>query len=172
MEGSFPILCLQRCAQAMEKVVIPNLTDNNAIMQARAIALLLNAVAPVLEEKGKELMIENDGMKQVLRKVLKALRSEINLSSNAVSAGLIRELDLELQKGKTKYRDLTEENHRLKGALVKVIKGLDALSEDLPMKKISSLRQQIRSVLRQQLDRELALVLPYIKSVDFKQMGF
>lgn len=40
--------------------------------------------------------------------------------------------------------------------LVETIKGLDALTDDLPRETMSSLRQQIRSVIRLELDHILA----------------
>jgi hypothetical protein len=172
MTNSLLALYIERCAQALEKVVIPNLTDNFASTQARMIAILLHSFAPRVEEKGKQLMTENDGMQEVLGKVLEVLRGEKTLSSNAVNTGLIKRLELELQKGETKHPDLSEENDRLKGALVEIIKGLDALSEALPIEKISSLRQQIRVVLRQQLDHELVRVAAIFTEANRDKLRF
>ena len=170
MGSSLPSLMLERCALTIEKVIIPHLTDDFASMQAGFIAKLLHALAPTVEEKSKELMKENEGMREVLGRVLEVLRREKALSSNIVSTGLIEALDLELQKVGTKDPDISEENHRLKGALAETINGLDALRDDLPKETMSSLRRHIRSVIRQQLDHALARVAGFrIKEIVIKK---
>ena len=60
-----------------------------------------------------------------------------------------------MQKLRTADLDFSEENHILKGGLVKSISGLEALRDELSAEKMASLRQQIRLLLRQQLNLEL-----------------
>lgn len=151
-------LMLHRCAQTMEQVIIPNLTEAFASEQATHIVTLLYVLAAIVEEKSQELREENEGMREVLGRVLEALRGEKALSQNAVRNGLIERLDHELKKVEVGLPDVREENHNLKGVLVETIYGLDALTEDLPTGTMSSLRQQIRSVIRQQLDHGIAPV--------------
>jgi hypothetical protein len=149
-------LMLERCAQTIEQVVIPNLPEGFALEQAMSIARVLHFLAPFVEEKCQELREENEAMREVLGKVLEALRGEKALSQNAVRNRLIERLDQELKKVEVGPPDVSEENHNLKAALVETINGLDALTENLPTETMSSLRQEIRSVIRQQLDHGVA----------------
>jgi len=155
-------IMLERSAQTIEQVIIPNLTAAFALEQAMSIATVLRFLAPVVEEKTQELKVENEGMREVLGRVLEALRAEKALSKNSVRNGLIERLDHELKKVEVEPPDVSEENHNLKRALMETIYGLDALTDDLPTKVMSSLRQQIRSVLRQQLDRGVADAVGWI----------
>jgi len=149
-------LMLERAAQAIQEVILPNLTDAFALEEASHIAMMLLSVAPTIEEKCQELREENEGMREVLGKVLEALRGEKSLSRNEVTNGLMERLEHELEKADVEPPDVSQENHDLKGALVETIKGLDALTEDFPVEKMSSLRQQVRSVLRQQMNYAVA----------------
>ena len=158
MGTSITTLMLERCAQTIQQVIIPNLTGAFAFEQAMSITLLLRILAPAVEEKSQTLREENEGMREVLGRVREVLRREKALSRNAIRNGLIERLNHELKKVKVGPPDASEENHNLKGALVETINGLDALTEALPTETMSSLRQQIRSVLRQQLDHGVARV--------------
>ena len=111
-----------------------------------------------MEEKAKDLIEENEGMKGVLGRVLEALRGENDLSPNAFGAELIETIALEMQRAEINYPDVSKVNECLKQVLVKTINGLDVLQEEFPMELMSSLRQQIRSVLRQQVDHALARI--------------
>jgi hypothetical protein len=158
MGTSIPTLMLERCAQAIEKTIIPNLPNDFAARQAGLIAALLHALAPTLEEKGDELIKENKKMRDVLRKVMEALRGEKVLYSKPVATEIMLGINRALQNVETGSLGIREGNDCLKEALVETIKRLDALEDDLMKETISSLRQQIRSVVRQQLDHELARV--------------
>lgn len=158
MGSSLVTLMLERCAEAIEKVIVPNLTDDFARGQAVLTAATLHLLAPAVEEKAKDLIEENKGMKGVLGRVLEVLRGEDAISSNAVKAGLMETIELEMQKAEINYPDISEVNEGLKAVLVKTINGLDALRGDFPMELMSSLRQQIRSVLRQQVNHALARI--------------
>jgi len=158
METSITTLTLERCAQTIEQVVVPNVTGEFALSQARSIARVLHILAPAVEEKSQELREENEQMRKVLRRVLTALRGEKALSQNPVRNGLIEKLEEELRKAKVRTPDVHQEHYNLKGALVETIRGLDALAKDLPAGTMSSLRPQIRSVIRQQLDHAVARV--------------
>ena len=158
METSITTLTLERCAQTIEKVVVPNVTGEFALSQAQSIARVLHILAPAVEEKCQELWEENEGMREVLGRVLEALRGEKAPPRNAVRNKLIGRLDDELKKVKVGPPDAHQEHHDLKGVLVETIKGLDALTEDIPIETMSSLRQQIRAVVRQQLDHAVARI--------------
>jgi len=54
--------------------------------------------------------------------------------------------------------DTSEDNHELNGILVEIISSLDALTEELPKGTMVSLKTQIRSVLRLQLNHSLARI--------------
>jgi len=149
---------LERCAQAVEQVIMPNLTDTFALEQAMYTALLLRFLAPSVEEKSQELWEENKGMSEVISKILDALRNQETLSGNAVRDSLIEKLDRTLKETKVEPPDISEDNYNLKGVLVEIINGLDVLTEELPKETMSSLKQQIRCVLRQQLNHRLARV--------------
>ena len=153
METPLTTLMLQRCAQTIEQVIIPDLKGAFEFEQAMYIAILLHILAPAVEMKSQELQEENEGMRQALGQVLQALRE------NAVGAGLAEQLDRGLQEAGEETAGITEQNHRLKGALVDAIKGLDALSGELPDEAMSPLRQEIRSALRQQLDHGVQRVI-------------
>ena len=152
-------LMLERCAQTIEQVIIPDLTGAFQFENAMWMAIILHILAPMVEEKSQELSEENEGMREVLGSVLEALRGEKALSQNPVRNDLIDRLDGELKKVAVGPPDISDENYNLKGALVDIIKSLDALTEDLPQETMSSLRQQIRSALRQQLDHSVAHVI-------------
>jgi len=156
MANSITKIMLQRSAETIEKVIITNLSGAFALEQAMSIATILRFLAPVVEVESEELCAENEGMREVLGRVLEVLRGEKALSGNAVSDGLIERLDSELKKGGVQPQDVREENHNLKRALMESINGLDALTEDLSAETMSSLRQQIRSVLREQVDHGMA----------------
>ena len=152
-------LMLERCAQTIEQVITPNLTGAFEFENAMWLGIILHILAPMVEEKSQELSEENDAMRQVLTSVLEALRGEKALSQNPVRNDLIDRLDGELKKVSVGPPDVSEENYSLKGALVDIIKGLDALTDDLPQETMSSLKQQVHSVLRQQLDHGVAHVI-------------
>ena len=156
METPLTTLMLERCAQTLEKVIMPDLTDTFAIDQATHMSLLMHTLALTVEEKSQGLREENGQMMEALGEVLRMLREEKALSQNATSNALISRLDGELKKIDAGPPDANEDNYNLKASLVETIKGLDALGEDLPEETSSSLRQQIRSVLRQQLDHAAA----------------
>jgi len=152
-------LMLERCAQTIEQVIIPDLTGAFEFENAMWIAIILHILAPMVEEKSQELSEENERMREILGSVLEALHGEKALSQNPVRNDLIDRLDSELKKVDVGSPDVSEENYNLKGALVDIIKGLDALTDDLPKETMSSLRQKIHSVLRQQLDHSVAHVI-------------
>lgn len=152
-------LMLERCAQTIEQVIIPDLTGAFQFENAMWMAIILHILAPMVEEKSQELSEENERMREVLGSVLEALHGQKALSQNPVRNDLIDRLDSELKKVDVGSPDVSEENYNLKGALVDIIKGLDALTDDLPKETMSSLRQQIHSVLRQQLDHGVAHVI-------------
>jgi len=156
MDTSLVTLMLQRAAQAIEQVIIPELTEGFALEEASHIASMLRSLAPNVEEKSQDLREENKAMRKVLERVLRVLHRRKALSQNAISNGLIEILDHELKKVDDSPPDVSQENHNLKRALVETIKALDALAGDLPIKTASFLRQQIRFVLRQQLDHAAA----------------
>jgi hypothetical protein len=68
----------------------------------------------------------------------------------------MEKLDRTIKESGARGVSLSEENARLKGALVDAIRGLDALTSAIPAETIPSLRRQIRAVIRQQLDHGLA----------------
>jgi len=156
MANSITKIMLERSAETIEQVIIPNLTGAFALEQAMSIATVLRFLAPVVEVESQDVSEENEGMREVLGRVLEVLRGEEALSGNAIRNGLIERLDSEFKKGEVQPQDVREENHNLKRALMETINGLDALTEDLSTDTMSSLRQQIRSVLRQQLDHGVA----------------
>ena len=158
METSVATLTLERCAQTIEQVVLPNVTGEFALSQAQSIARVLHILSPAVEEKSQELWEEYEGMRKVLRRVLAALRGEKALSQNPVRNGLIAKVEEDLKKAKVGPLDVHQEHRNLSGALVETIRGLDALAKDFPAGKMSSLRQQIRAVIRQQLDHAVARV--------------
>lgn len=156
MRTAMTTLIIENCARTIEKILIPGLTDNYARAQAMNTATALRALAPFVEEKSQELNPENEGMREVLKKVLAVLQEDESLSRNPTRNRLIERLDQELKKASIGPPDANEANYNLKQALVETIKGLDALIDDVPAETMSSMRQQIRSVLRQQLDISLS----------------
>ena len=159
METPITTLMLERCAETIEKVIIPNLTGAFEFENAMWIAVILHILAPNVEENSRELSEENEGMREALGRVLEVLREEKALAQNPIRNDLIETLERELKKVEVGPPDVSKENHNLKGALVHTINGLDALTDDLPGETMSSLRQQVRSALRQQLDHSVAHVI-------------
>jgi hypothetical protein len=153
MGNSIPSLMIEKCAQIIENVIIPSLTDESVVGQARYTALILHTLAPGIEEKSKELIEENRAMRGVLEKARKVLGRKA-LPSNPVWTRLIEALDIELKNGG--QTDVLEENHRLKALFADTIKGLDSLAHEVSLKAASSLKGQIRRVLRGQIDHALA----------------
>lgn len=152
-------LMLERCAQTIEQVITPNLTGAFEFENAMWLGIILHILAPMVEEKSQELSEENDAMRQVLGQVLEVLWGQKALAQNSVRNDLIVTLERELKKVDDGPPDVSEENYSLKGALVDVIKGLDALTDDLPQETMSALKQQVHSALRQQLDHSVAHVI-------------
>ncbi len=153
MGSSVPALMIEKCAQIIEDVIIPALADDSVILQARYAAAILHDLAPGLEEKSKELIEENQAMREVLGRARKAIVRKA-LSTNQVWTQLVEILDFELKK--RAHTDVLEDNHRLKGVLVQTIKGIDALSGEMSPRAVSSLKGRIRRVLRQQIDHAMA----------------
>ncbi len=148
---------LEGCARTINQVIIPDLTQASAIAQAMYIVNVLHLLAPSVEEKSQGLKEENEKMREVLGRVVEVLQREKTLSRN-VTRQLVEKLSHELKKIEVGSADIGEQNHSLKETLSTTIYSLDALKEKLPMGTMSSLKLQIRSALRQQLDRELARV--------------
>ena len=157
MRISMPTLLIEKCAQTIELVVVPALSDASVAEQAWLTAALLRTLAPTIEEKGEELREENQAMEEVIREIRNTLRRE-SLSSNPVAVGLMNTLDLELQRSGSHFTRISEDNDRLKGVLVQAIRGLDALRNDLPVETMSSLQKSIHVVLRQQVSNAVARV--------------
>ncbi len=159
METSITTLMVERCAETIEKVIIPNLTGAFEFENAMWIAIVLHILAPNIEEKSQELSDENKGMRQALGQVLEVLRGQKALSHNPVRNDLVDRLDSELKKVDVGPPDVSKENYNLKAALVHTINSLDALTDDIPKETMSYLKQQVRSALRQQLDHSVAHVI-------------
>ncbi len=158
---------LERCARTISQVIIPDLTQASALEQAMHIANLLHLLAPSVEEKSQELKEENEKIRDVLGSVVEVLREEKALSRSTARNKLVEKLSHELKKVEVGSVDISEENHNLKRALAETIYGLDALKEELPMETMSSLKLQIRSALRQQLDREVTRVTSVMALFEF-----
>ena len=154
-QATIPLM-LERTAQFLEQQVAPQLPTRWLMQKVMMSGSLLRLLAVSAEEKSQDLMEENEGMRQALGRVLEVLKGEVALSDNKVRNELIERLERELKGTDVAVSGLSEENQKLKGVLVETIKSLDALTDDLPRETISSLRQQIRSVIRLELDHTLA----------------
>lgn len=156
MGQSIVPLMLERTAQFLEQQVVPQLATPWLMQKVMMSGNLLRLLAVSVEEKSQDLREENEGMRQALEKVLEVLQGERTLSHNQVRNGLVERLGRELKGADVAAPDLSEENQKLKEMLVETIKGLDALTDDLPQETMSSLKQPIRSAIRLQLDHSLA----------------
>ena len=159
METPITTLMLERCAETIEKVIIPNLTGAFEFENAMWIAIILHILAPNVEENSRELSEENEGMREALGRVLEVLRGQKPLAQNPVRNDLTKTLERELKKVEVGPPDVSKENYNLKASLVHTINSLDALTDDLPGETMSSLRQQVHSALRQQLDHSVSHVI-------------
>lgn len=156
-EPCFPVKpILEKCAEFLEQAILPGLNEPLLIQKAYLTSVALRILANTVEEKGRDLIDENNGMREVLGRVLEELRRKDTLSQRQASNELMEKLDCTLKGAGAPGASLSEENARLKGALVDAIKGLDALSNALPPENMSALRHQIRTAIRQQLDHGLA----------------
>jgi hypothetical protein len=113
-------------------------------------------LASGIEVKSGDLIEENRRMRQVLSDVLVVLRGQEGVSQNAAKCGLMEKLIEELKRVEVEPLGVCEENYELKGLLVQIINCLDSLGEDIPKQILYSLRNQIRRVLREQLDHGIA----------------
>jgi len=156
METPLVTLMLQRAAQAIEEAIMPNITEPFALEEAKHIAFMMRSLAPNVEEKSQDLKEENESMRRVLGRVVTLLRRRNTSSLNTTRTGLIELVEYELTKVDAEPLNVSQENHNLKRALVETIKSLDALTGDVPIQTMPSLRRQIRSVLRQQLNNTAA----------------
>jgi hypothetical protein len=157
MRTSMPTLLIEKCAQTIELVIVPALSDASVAEQAWLTAALLRTLAPTIEEKGEEFREENQAMEEVIEEIRNTLRRE-SLSSNPVAVGLMNVLDPASQRAGDQSTGSSEDNDRLKGVLVQAIRGLDTLRDDLPEETMSSLRKAIHAVLRQQVSNAVARV--------------
>jgi len=156
METPLVTLTLERCAQVIEEVILPNLTGASAVQQAKFISTILQEMAPVLDVNSHLLGEENEEMRGVLREVVEALPREKALLGHAACSRLIKRIDRKLKNLNVGPADVIGENGRLKETLVDTINGLDALTGDLPTEKMYSLKLRIRAVLRKQIDRRVS----------------
>ena len=68
MGSSLPAMMIEKCAQMLENSIIPALHDETLVLQTRFAAAMLHTLAPLVEEKSRELLEENRGMREVLAK--------------------------------------------------------------------------------------------------------
>ena len=156
-EPCFPVKpILEKCAEFLEQAILPGLNEPLLIQKTYLTSVALRILANTVEEKGRDLIDENNGMREVLGRVLEELRRKDTLSRCQAGNELVEKLDRTIKEAGALGASLSEENARLKGALVDAIKGLDALSSALPPETMSTLRHQIRTAIRQQLDHGLA----------------
>jgi hypothetical protein len=153
MGRSVHALMIEKCAQTIEDAIIPALADESVVLLARYTASILNMLAPGVEEKSKELIEENLAMREVLGKARDTLGQK-SLFSKQVWTQLVESLDLDSQNGA--HSDVLEENHRLKASLAQTIKVVDTLTNEVPPETSAALSEQIRHVLRQQINHGLA----------------
>ncbi len=146
-------LIIERCAQTLEEVVVPQVSGSYAAAQASAVAQLLKTLAPAVELKGHVLREENEAMSSVLRAVYEQLSAT---PASASHGHLLEDMNASLTATADAACNPSEANFRLKGLLVGTIAALDALETVLSETLLQPLRQRIRIVLRQQLDNELA----------------
>ena len=147
-------LMIEKCAEAIEKVVVPKLSEAFIAEQALGAAKLLQTLAPnVVEDEW--LRKDNAKMRDVLQKVVEWIRKEGPSLQEPMGNARKRIEGLELKKADM---DLSEENYNLRLALVETIRGLGALAKDTAIGDVSPLRRRIHRVLREQVDHELAWV--------------
>ncbi len=157
MRTSLPTLLVEKCAQTIESVVIPALADAPAAEQAALTAELLRTLATTIEEKGEELLQENLALEGVFRKARSALAQQ-SLSANADAVRLMNVLDPALQNTGSLHTSISEENDRLKGVMVLLIRGIDTVADDLPAGTASALRESIHTALTQLVSNAVARV--------------
>jgi hypothetical protein len=153
MGSSVPTMMIEKCAQMIENSIIPALTDDTIVVQARFAAAILHTFAPLLEERSKEVMEENRGMKEVLANARDVVGGQVR-SSDQTWTTLMKSIDHEVEVHEA--TDVLEENQRLKAVLTNMIKALDALEDQMPAERVAALKGQIHTVLRQQIDHALA----------------
>jgi len=156
-EPNFPVReMLVKCAEYMEQVVLPSHTDMVKIQKTYLASVALRIMANTVEERSGDLLEENQTMRSVLTNVRGALNKRRTLAGNAARNETIAKLDRALKEAQGSAPNPGAENRILKQGLVDAIKGLDALSDVLPAETMASLKGQIRSALRQQLNHGMA----------------
>ena len=145
---------IEKCAEAIEKVIAPKLSEPFIVEQALSIAKLLRTLAPNVHEDAW-LEQDNAQMREVLKGAVELVRKEPGALQQPMGKActLIEEAEL-----KNADMALSEENYGLRLALMETIKGLGAVPGDTAADMISPLRRQIHTVLREQVDYELARI--------------
>jgi hypothetical protein len=151
MGMSLPGSIIEKCAQVIEKNIIPALDDESVAVQAQYTAAMLHLLAPGIEERSKEMIEENDAMRKVLARAKRTIGRK---GSKQGCTRLLETLNTELRK--RRCSDVPVENQRLKKVLIYTIKGLDGLGDEVSQKTLSLLREHIRTVLRQQINHGMS----------------
>ncbi len=156
-EPTFPIkLMLERFADFTDQSILPAMTDPVLLQKAFFMSTALRILANSVEEKAGDMVVENKAMAEVMGNVMAKLQREDTLSQNRVKNDLVNTIEGALKGIEAGEADPVRKNRDLMEALVDTIKGLDALRDLMPEQTMSSLKQQIRSLLRRQVDHGIA----------------
>lgn len=145
---------IEKCAEAIEKVIAPKLNEPFIVEQALSVAKLLRTLAPNVHED-EWLQKDNALMGGVLKEAAELVRKEPAIFEQSIGkACALMETDEQQKAGMV----LSEENYNLRMAFMETIKGLNAVTSDKAAEMMSPLRRRIHAVLREQVDYELARI--------------
>lgn len=140
---------LERCALTLEQHVAPELSDEFALAQVRSVTQLLRTLAPSLERGDEALQVESAAMSELLANAAAALEPIVRGTALEQGFRLARLTEPLAQP------DEVGCHARLKERVVHVINLLEQLPPATAA-QLAPLRQQVRTLLRLQLDNELA----------------
>ena len=149
---------LKRILENLDEMIIPSLPTPFLRTQAIAVFSLLNNVAPRLEDRCDLVGVENRETRALLCQLQEALRRDQTLTALPQAHSL--HISIVGWLGAGPWASLAEENKHLKQALSETIKATYDMEKEAPSQTLADVHRLIRTFLRAQLDRDLALYRP------------
>lgn len=145
---------------SLENEIAPLLEDPRAQSSVRCMLMLLDHLILRVDVEGPVLDQDNLEMKQTLEQITEWLK-ESQLSDGGSEIGtLITDIESILTDQKKPKEHvpaisvLQEENTRLKGLLLRVIRMVESYKDNMSVKTSNRFKQEIDKLLRQQLNRD------------------
>lgn len=151
--GKTIVTCvLERLAETIEKTIVPDLTSEFASQQAVATASLLRVFAPIVELNHQKVTEENIDMQQTIDTVVHCLIDDTEGGEDSERDELLKRLNAKLREYDSETQSAGDENISLKEALSDIVENFDVLKKGVSEEMQASIKGQIDSVLRRQID--------------------